>query len=576
MSEGVVVDSPVVGAVSELDAAIARLSTLDLTALSDVECVRVVERLEVASRRLSAAGLPVLREVAVRRAYSKVGCSSPAAVLTSVARLRPGAAKARVEAMDALTPSVTPSGEVIGPRFPETAALLAQGVIDLDHVGAVVKVMGKIPHKIDPEQRANTEVALADLCRKYNPAAVETIGERIVDYLDPDGRLADDVDRAKKRGVSVGDQAVDMMAKVAGHLDPTTTALMKVMLGVWAAQGMNNSDDELSPSGAADDPALDPAVLQAAADNDNRTQSQRNHDALKAMLMYLLESGQLGKTHRGLPVQLIISMTKDQLDEALRKQEADSRPEPKPEPEPESQPESEPQPEPRPEPERADPQTHWEDRDWLPTLAGGSSRPYGHDLVYTATGTVLPISDAIKLAARSDKALAVFANHSNEVLYLGRAKRLASEAQRIAMFAAHRGCSFGGCTDPAMWAEAHHTTEWMLGGLTDISHLAPACPQHHKLVGPGEHQWQTVMITEGPDAGRCAWIPPAFLDPDRQPRVNRAHHPDEALIEARQAMLARRKAQLEQRTRELSGQSPDPPGEPLPDESRPDADPLSQ
>ncbi|MCZ4553228.1 HNH endonuclease signature motif containing protein [Gordonia rubripertincta] len=566
MSDGVVIDSAVVGAVSELDAAIARLSELDLTALSDVDCVRVVERLEVASRRLQSASLPVLREVAVRRAYSKVGCSSPAAVLTSVARLRPGAAKARVQAMEALTSSVTPSGEVIEPRFPETAALLAEGVIDLDHVGAVVKVMGKIPHKIDPEQRANTEVALADLCRRYNPAAVETIGERIVDYLDPDGKLADDVDRAKKRGVSVGDQAVDMMAKVAGHLDPTTTALMKVMLGVWAAPGMNNPDDELSPSGAADDPALDPAVLQAAADNDLRTQSQRNHDALKAMLLYLLESGQLGKTHRGLPVQVIINMTKDELDEALREQEAaaaaaaaDDVHEPEPELEP--APEPEPGPAPEPEPERAYPdrQTQWKDPMWLPTLTGGPMRPYGKGVVYTATGTVLPISDAIKLLARSDKTLAVFANHSNEVLYLGRAKRLASEAQRIAMFAAHRGCSFGGCTNPAMWAEAHHTVEWAQGGLTDITHLAPACPQHHKLVGPGEHQWQTIMITEGPDAGRCAWIPPAFLDPERRPRVNRAHHPDEALIEAREAMLARRKAQLEQGNRELSGQPPDTP-----------------
>jgi hypothetical protein len=226
-------------------------------------------------------------------------------------------------------------------------------------------------------------------------------------------------------------------------------------------------------------------------------------------------------------------------------------------------------PEPEPEsegsaPERAypDPQTQWEDPMWLPALTGGPMRPYGKGVVYTATGTVLPISDAIKLLARSDKTLAVFANHSNEVLYLGRAKRLASEAQRIAMFAAHRGCSFGGCTNPAMWAEAHHTVEWALGGLTDITHLAPACPQHHKLVGPGEHQWQTIMITDGPDAGRCAWIPPAFLDPDRKPRVNRAHHPDEALIEARQAMLARRKAELEQRIRERGGQPPDPPDPP--------------
>ncbi len=86
-------------------------------------------------------------------------------------RMRPGAAKARVQAMDALTPSLTPSGEVIEPRFPETAQALAAGVIDLDHVGAVVKVMAEDPAQDRSEQRANTEVALADLCRRYPPAA---------------------------------------------------------------------------------------------------------------------------------------------------------------------------------------------------------------------------------------------------------------------------------------------------------------------------------------------------------------------------------------------------------------------
>ncbi|WP_207841791.1 DUF222 domain-containing protein, partial [Williamsia soli] len=146
MSDGVVIDSPVVGAVAGLDAAIALVAGLDLTALSDSECVRLTERLEVAARRLQSASLPVLRDVAVRRAYSTVGCSSPAAVLTSMTRMRPGAARARVEAMDALTPSVTPSGEVIGPRFPETAQALAAGVIDLDHVGVVLEVMASIPH----------------------------------------------------------------------------------------------------------------------------------------------------------------------------------------------------------------------------------------------------------------------------------------------------------------------------------------------------------------------------------------------------------------------------------------------
>jgi hypothetical protein len=162
---------------SKLNAAIESLSELDLTAVSDEDCVRLVQRLEVASRRLQAASLPVLREVTVRRAFSKVGCSSPSALLMSVARLRPGAARARMDAMDALTASVTPSGEIIAPRFPETAAALVEGVIDLDHAAVVIKVMAKIPHKVDPETRENTEAALAQLCRKYPPGKVETLGE---------------------------------------------------------------------------------------------------------------------------------------------------------------------------------------------------------------------------------------------------------------------------------------------------------------------------------------------------------------------------------------------------------------
>ncbi|MFJ6096796.1 DUF222 domain-containing protein [Williamsia muralis] len=595
MSDGAVIDSPVVGAVSGLESAIDQLAEVNLTALSDEDCVRLVDRLEVASRRLQSAGLPVLREVVVRRAYSKLGCSSPAAMLTSLARLRPGAARARVEAMDALTPSMTPSGEVVDARFPNTAEALREGVIGLDHAGVVARVMAKIPHKVDAEKRTNTEMALADLCRKHTPGQVEAIGERIVEYLDPDGTLADDADRARKRGFSVGKLATDLMSTVAGHLDPVTRALLDVMLAVWAAPGMNNPDDPLSPSGAADDPTVDKDLLQAAADNDTRSAAQRNHDAVKSMLMYLLESGQLGKTHYGMPVQVIINMTKDQLDQYMLEQvspegvdgedvsgsefepgrapalaaEPGRQPEPGCTPEPDREVELAREVEGTPEPaSERDPdresevvhpyrETHWEDPSWLPSVTGGPTRPYGTGLVYTATGAVLPIADALRLAVRSDKTLAIFANHSNEPLFLGRARRLASEAQRLAMFAAHRGCSHPGCSNPALWAEAHHVREWAQGGFTDITHLAPACPQHHQLVGPGEHQWQTVMITDGPDAGRCAWIPPALLDPERQPRVNRAHHPDEAIIEARRSMLARRKAELEQRNRELSPQPPD-------------------
>ncbi|WP_196809511.1 HNH endonuclease signature motif containing protein [Nocardia sp. 348MFTsu5.1] len=532
----------------------ADLAAVNLTVLSDEDCVRLVDGIEGVSRRLQAAGLPVLREVTVRRAFSKAGFGSPVAMLKNLLRLRPGVARKRLEAMDALTSSMTPSGEVIEPRFPETAAALRDGVIDLDHAAIVMDVMAKIPSKVDAEQRENAEAALAQLCQRYTPPEVERIGDRIVEYLDPDGTLTDDSDRARHRGLSLGKQSTNLMSKITGHLDPVTRALLDVMLSVWAAKGMNNPGDPLSPSGAIDDPALDKDILQAAADNDIRSQAQRNHDALKAALLYLIESGQMGKSHRGLPVQVIISMTKDQLDDAVQSSPAggdvvadnvdhnDAEAEAPVDAEPEVTPKSEP-------------------------------RPYGSGVAYTATGTILPIGDAVKLAVRSDKSLAIFENHSNEVLYFGRARRLASESQRLAMFAAHRGCSTPGCSNPAMWAEAHHVLAWLLGGFTDIVNEAPACPQHHKLIGPGVNQWQTVMLTEGPDAGRCAWIPPVFIDPERKPMVNRAHHPDEALAEARELMRSRRLEQLEQRKREFGVSPSDLPKEPPPKDSGRDPEP---
>jgi hypothetical protein len=126
----------------------------------------------------------------------------------------------------------------------------------------------------------------------------------------------------------------------------------------------------------------------------------------------------------------------------------------------------------------------------------------------TASGVDIPVKDALELAAQHDTSLAVFANHSADVLYFGRAKRTAQTGQRLALFAKDRGCTKPGCRNPATWVEIHHVEAWIDGGLTDIDVLAPACPSHHALIGDGEDQWQTIMITEGPDAGRVAWIAP--------------------------------------------------------------------
>jgi hypothetical protein len=89
-----------------------------------------------------------------------------------------------------------------------------------------------------------------------------------------------------------------------------------------------------------------------------------------------------------------------------------------------------------------------------------------------------------------------------------------------------------------------------MGGLTDIDLMGSACPPHHKMVGDGPGQWQTIMITEGPDKGRVGWIPPVSVDPERKPRVNRAQHVNETFAAAWEKVLADRQALLDEKSAE--------------------------
>ncbi|MCZ4581975.1 HNH endonuclease, partial [Gordonia amicalis] len=67
-------------------------------------------------------------------------------------------------------------------------------------------------------------------------------------------------------------------------------------------------------------------------------------------------------------------------------------------------------------------------------------------------------------------------------------------------------CSTPDCDLSAAHVEMHHAQlDWGLGGLTDITDLAPACPKHNRMVGGQPGQYTTRMVREGPDAGRCAW-----------------------------------------------------------------------
>ena len=199
---------------------------------------------------------------------------------------------------------------------------------------------------------------------------------------------------------------------------------------------------------------------------DQRSPAQRNHDAFSALLGQVLESGMLGTTHRGLPIQVIVTTSLHELE----------------------------------------------------TQAG---------IAHTTSGTLLPIHDVIEMAATSGASqyLAVFGEHTSIPLYSGRSKRIASLGQRLASFASAGGkmCSAPGCHQPASRVQMHHAaTDWADGGLTDIDQLVPACDVHNRRVGSKPGQFTTRMITEGPDTGRVAWRLNATPGmPENPERINR-------------------------------------------------------
>ena len=53
----------------------------------------------------------------------------------------------------------------------------------------------------------------------------------------------------------------------------------------------------------------------------------------------------------------------------------------------------------------------------------------------TASGSMLPMADLIRMASHSWHCLCVFNKHSERAIYLGRSKRIASADQRIVLHA---------------------------------------------------------------------------------------------------------------------------------------------
>ena len=205
---------------------------------------------------------------------------------------------------------------------------------------------------------------------------------------------------------------------------------------------------------------LDPLAAPRPSDADGpdtRTPGQRMHDALADAAQRLLASGTLPVTG-GTPATVLVTMTLDQLE----------------------------------------------------TRTG---------LVTTSRGGALSVTDALRIAGEAAVVPVVIDREG--VLGYGRARRIATAAQRDALAARDGGCCFPGCDAPPGWTQVHHVLGWVDGGATDLDNLCLLCGYHHREFErrPG---WKVTMHD-----GQPWWIPPAHIDPDQVPIRNTMHAIDQ-------------------------------------------------
>lgn len=216
----------------------------------------------------------------------------------------------------------------------------------------------------------------------------------------------------------VAEQLIAMLHPDGDYTDAERARRRYFTIGRQQPDGTSEVRGRIDPETRA---SLDAVFAKTAAPGvnnpdegpDTRTQGQRNHDALKALAQSALASGELG-LHNGLPATIIVTTTLQDLESAA-----------------------------------------------------------GHAV--TGGGTRLPMKDVIRLAANAHHYLCIYDKHTREPLYLGRTKRLASKAQRIALYGLDRGCTRPGCPAPPYHTQVHHIHGW----------AAKNGPSRHQPAHPG-------------------------------------------------------------------------------------------
>ncbi|MDQ3760749.1 MAG: HNH endonuclease [Actinomycetota bacterium] len=249
---------------------------------SDAELLAELRALETRLHSTWAQMLSVLAQIKSRGTAATLGYGTTVQLVRAVARVSRAEARARIAAAADVLPGRGLGGAPVAPRLPETAAAVAEHAIGAADVAVIRSVLGRIPGHLGEEKRAEVEAQLARHARTLDAGQLAVLGNRILAYLDQDGRPPRDTPETRRR-LSFHDR--DGGYELRGWLDREAAEIVR---------------SALSPLGAPR-PATDTEI-------DLRDAAQRDADALVDLAQRALQAGDL-PTESGERPQVVVTMS---------------------------------------------------------------------------------------------------------------------------------------------------------------------------------------------------------------------------------------------------------------------------
>ncbi|MEU3643421.1 DUF222 domain-containing protein [Lentzea sp. NPDC034063] len=252
------------------------MSERDFRLLSTDELLAAVVGDVVEIRVLENVMMQKIAELERRGAATELGYRNVAHVLRHAVRWDLKTARQWVARAESLAHQLTPTGSLLEPELPVTAAVVAEGALSGEHISAVAEVMKDLP----PE----AEGPVVEFAQAHEPSAVRSFGKELAYRLYQQDAEPGEVEPAppvnRLRMEWKGDQL-----EVSAKLDKIAGVKFEAMI----------------------DPLAKPRPTTPDEGPDPRTRAEREGDAFADLIDLMLRADRLPE-HGGEPVTLTLTM----------------------------------------------------------------------------------------------------------------------------------------------------------------------------------------------------------------------------------------------------------------------------